>query len=72
MQIGFAIFSLFYSVVLFGNSPSVILSHEGNETAYISFLENYPYVTKINFTEASLPAKVSGACADSPNGYNYR
>ena len=29
MRRGFAIFSLFYSVVLLGNSPPVILSHDG-------------------------------------------
>jgi len=60
MRIGYAIFSLFYSVILLGNSPPRILSHDGNETAYVSVLENYPYVTKINYTEASLPATLTG------------
>ena len=70
MRIGFTILSLFYSVILLGNSPPRILSHDGNETAYVSVLENYPYVTKINYTEASLPATLTGEAHGEGSGFD--
>ena len=51
MRIGFVILSLFYSVILLGNSPPVILSHEGNETVELSLPENSTLVSKILFQD---------------------